>query len=63
MSFDKDSPPMIVTRMDLNAALDRLGTMRDEAVRQKHPQARDLSIAITCVEDALFRVNRAAHTP
>ena len=63
MNYVVNSPEMVKVRSDLNTALDTLGKMRDDAARDRHPQARDLSIAITHVEDAFFRVNRAAHTP
>ncbi len=62
MIHDKSSPRMVDARMHLNAALDLIGSMRDEAVREKHAQGRDLSIAITHIEDSFFRLNRAAHT-
>lgn len=62
MIHDENSPRMVDARMHLNAAIDLIVSMRDEATREKHLQARDLSIAITHIEDAFFRVNRAAHT-
>lgn len=52
--FSEKSSDYKASRSNLSATLDILSSARDEAAKIKHPQARDLSIAITHLEDALF---------
>lgn len=61
MLMNEDSPEFRYLLESLRQSLELLHSLRAQSIKAGHSSARDFAIAITHVEDAKMRVNRAIH--